>query len=239
MVLSRTLRSRGYVVDTAATLAEARQHLTGHAFAAVLLDRRLPDGDGLALCRWLRSRGDHVPLLVLSGLTTDEDIVEGLNSGADEYVAKPAAAMTIVARLGALVRRARAASRLTVGELLVDATARVVYVQPPEDSGRQPTAVELSEREAIFLVVLAKRADESVGRDDLLCACYGDDAQVNDNALDAIATRVRRKLGRHGELLETVRGRGFALRTSRKPRPVPIESISGVEPPHELRLAEW
>ncbi len=210
----RALRSRGFQVDTAASLREARSKLTLHSFAAVLLDRGLPDGDGLDLVRHLRARGDAVPVLIFSAHTTDDDIMESLDAGADGYVLKPVAPDVLAARLSALVRRARSSTSYTVGNLFVDATAREVSLQSGAATTPPSDHAHLTDVETLFLVELAKRPDETVTREELLDVCYGDDPQVNDNALDAIASRIRRKLGRYAERIETVRGRGFLLRSS-------------------------
>jgi two-component system OmpR family response regulator len=124
------LVAAGYLVDRARSLADARDAAPGAPYAAILLDRRLPDGDGLDLCRTLRARGSEVPILLLTARDTLADRVEGLDAGADDYLVKPFAFDELAARLRAVTRR-RTAQRTNVwtrGAVSVDLAAGVARV---------------------------------------------------------------------------------------------------------------
>ncbi|WP_311945028.1 response regulator [Halomonas piscis] len=197
------LESFDFVVDGVATIAEARRVMASMQSDAVILDRGLPDGDGLALVEEWRAAGVPTPVLILTARDAVRDRVDGLSGGADDYLVKPFDLDELVARLYALLRRAagRASGVLYHGELSLDPTARRVCV-----SG-EPVA--LSRRELVLLeaFLYAPRSVLSAGQ--LKDSLYGLNDDVESNALNVHIHHLRRKLG--NGVIETVRGLGYRL----------------------------
>ncbi|MCU1595236.1 MAG: two-component system response regulator [Frankiales bacterium] len=200
-LLERVLTGEGHA-DTLAADGHRALHLglTG-SFDLLLVDRGLPAIEGLELIARLRGRGVRSPVLVLSARGSTQDRVEGLDAGAEDYLAKPFDIAELLARVRALLRRHQdEAMFLDVpgGRLLWD--ERVV-----ERGGG--TRVELSEREARLLRLLASRPRQVFTRQDLLTRVF-DDAE-SDGAVDTYVHYLRRKLGRG--VIGTVRGVGYRL----------------------------
>jgi two-component system, OmpR family, response regulator len=176
----------------------------------VLLDLMLPGVDGLEVCRQLRERVD-VPIVMLSARTDEADRVLGLEGGADDYVAKPFSSRELLARLRAHARRARgksgpASTRITVGELVVDATTM--------EATLRGAALNLTTYEFSLLKVLAERAGHVLGREQLLKLVVGSADDAFDRSIDVHVSRLRQKLGddpRQPRLLKTIRGAGYML----------------------------
>jgi two-component system copper resistance phosphate regulon response regulator CusR len=207
-LVARNLAAQGFVVDTAATIDEARQALDAGSFDAVLLDLALPDGDGTELLKQLRRQRSNVPVIAVTARDGVDDRVAGLNLGADDYVVKPFAYREVAARLRALARRAepgprRAEPVLTAGAISLDEAARRVTV-----SGRN---VDLSPREFSLLEVLLRHAGQTLTRDQLLDHAWPFSVAVTPNAVDAYVHYLRTKLGDAGTQVETVRGVGYRL----------------------------
>jgi DNA-binding response OmpR family regulator len=135
-MIAAHLRGAGFVVDVAPRLADATAFLADAVFDAILLDRGLPDGDGLQFLKQVRRRGDATPVLVLTAQDAVDARVEGLDSGADDYLVKPFALTEMLARVRALLRRPGGimGKRLAVGNIAVDTVERVVTVR----SGNPP-----------------------------------------------------------------------------------------------------
>lgn len=197
------LESFDFVVDGVATIAEARRVMASMQSDAVIVDRGLPDGDGLSLVEEWRAAGVATPVLILTARDAVRDRVDGLSGGADDYLVKPFDLDELVARLYALLRRAagRASGVLRHGELSLDPTARQVCV------GGEPVA--LSRRELVLLeaFLYAPRSVLSAGQ--LKDSLYGLNDDVESNALNVHIHHLRRKLG--SGVIETVRGLGYRL----------------------------
>jgi DNA-binding response OmpR family regulator len=201
----RALEKLDMDVEGVATATTARRRLEWPVYDVISIDRKLPDGDGLALCRELRARGDTTLVLMLTSLCSDEDILTGLACGADDYVLKPVTARVMAARVAALVRRAR--QRFRVTGLRFDRSERTVrYLM----QGQLHTET-LSDQESRLLAVLMDRPGEIAPRAQLHSACWGDAPEQRWNRLDVLALRLRQKLGPHAGRIETVRGEGIRL----------------------------
>jgi DNA-binding response OmpR family regulator len=209
----RGFRADGYTCEATSTVSEARQRLGAQKYAAVILDRMLPDGDGLAFCREIRAGGNRVPVLMVTALTHDKDVIEGLAGGADDYVGKPASLAIMRARLAALLRRGALPARVAVGELMFDLTERTLYFRT-RDAARALCSVALTGGETRLVAALAERPDQVVSRAELLAMGWGEDSDVNDNALDQAVSRLRQTLGEFGRRLVTVRRTGWSLRST-------------------------
>ena len=200
-LLERMLAGEGYAVTLAADGQRALHLALTSSFDLLLVDRGLPAIEGLDLIARLRGRGVLSPVLVLSARGTTQDRVEGLDAGAEDYLAKPFDIAELLARVRALLRRSwddAASFSVPGGRLLWD--ERVVEQQ---GGGR----VELSEREARLLRLLASRPRQVFSRQDLLARVF-DDAE-SDGAVDTYVHYLRRKLG--PGVIGTVRGVGYRL----------------------------
>ncbi|MBI4606087.1 MAG: response regulator transcription factor [Planctomycetes bacterium] len=207
LALAEKLESEGYDAARAADGEEARRRIEDEAFDLVVLDIMLPRLDGLALLRWLRRTGSRLPVLALSAKGLEEEKVEGLKAGADDYIAKPFGLKELLARVEALLRRAHGpATRLAIGGLTLDLERRALF--------RGEEEVPLSRKEADLLVYLARHRDRPVSRDEILDAVWGHFASSAERAVDFHVLRLRRKLEpdpsspRH---IVTRHGRGYQL----------------------------
>ncbi|MFZ2981205.1 MAG: response regulator transcription factor [Sphingobium sp.] len=207
MLIADGLGSRGYRSDIARCLADADIALTVATFDAIVLDLGLPDGDGL---HWLRARqlSGEPPALILTARGGLEDRVNGLDAGADDYLVKPFSIEELAARLRALLRRPgrRAEPVLKVGSIRYDTASRT--------ASANDRPLDLARREADLLELLLRRAGQVVRRQTIEEALYCFDEAVTPNALEAIVSRLRRKLDEGGadNQLHTVRGVGYLLR---------------------------
>jgi len=196
------LRAEGHAVDWCRGVREAAA-THGEPYDALLVDWQLPDGSGLAWLRERRARGDATPALMLTARDRLADRIQGLDSGADDYLVKPFAPEEVCARLRAVSRRSAApgGSRRRFGAVDVDLGARAAFV-----GGR---AADLTAREWSVLEALARRAGRIVPKGELERLVVGFDAELSSNALEVHVSALRRKLGR--ELIETVRGLGYRI----------------------------
>ena len=200
--LAEGLRREGFTVERAATGAEA---LAAGPADVVLLDLRLPDTDGYAVCRGLRERSD-VPIIMVTARGEEVDKVIGLELGADDYVVKPFGLRELIARIHAVTRRtqpAPAAGPLHVGALEVDVRARRALLDGAE--------LALTAKEFDLLAALAAEPGAAVTRQQLLRQVWDTDWYGQTKTIDVHVGSLRRKLGDPG-WIETVRGVGFRLR---------------------------
>ncbi len=197
------LRAKAFVVDAAATLAQASSALLSAQYAAVLLDLHLPDGDGLALLRQMQTLKERPIVIVLTARDQVSDRIHGLDAGADDYLVKPYDPGELLARLRAVERRRSSADQpvLALGELQIDLAREQVR--------RAGVPVALTQKEWALLRVLATRAPRVHTRESLQDALYGWGDESDSNTLEVFISRLRRKLGR--EHIETVRGLGYRL----------------------------
>jgi len=197
------LRREGFAVDWVQDGAKAWAALASQPFAAVVLDLGIPGVSGLELLRRLRERKNAVPVLILTARDAIPDRIAGLDSGADDYLAKPVDLGELAARLRALCRRSggRAEAVLRVGALALDPAAHEVAFR-----GR---AVELSAREFALLHELARSAGRVLSRDQLAERLYGFHEELESNAIEVHVHHLRRKLA--PEAIVTVRGVGYLL----------------------------
>ena len=200
------LQREGFDVDRVATGAAALDESLRPDL--VLLDLRLPDMDGLDVCRALRQRS-AVPIIVVTARGEESDRVVGLELGADDYVVKPFGVRELIARIRAVMRRTSAPPQddrpLHVGALVVDVRARRAQL-----AGRE---VELTPKEFDLLTALARDAGAAISRRRLLEEVWETTWYGSSKTIDVHVASLRRKLGDPG-LIETVRGVGFRLRTT-------------------------
>ena len=209
-VLRRTLRQEGHEVRSSGDGIEALQAAEQFAPDLVILDLGLPGLDGVEVCRRLRADSD-VPILILTARSDLDDRVEGLDSGADDYLVKPFERQELLARLRALMRRRppRGSAALVVGDLTLNPDTREV--------ARSGRPVELTNREFELLEYLMRNERLVVSRERLLEEVWGYDPMALTNTIDVFISNLRRKL-EHGDeprLLHTKRGAGYVLRAAR------------------------
>jgi DNA-binding response OmpR family regulator len=206
-LVSSGLRNAGFEVDTAGSQAESLEAISDGGYAAILLDLGLPDGDGSAVLRRLRERGDPTPVLVLTARGTVQDRVSGLEDGADDYLVKPFALEELVARIHALLRRpGDFLGRLRrAGNVAFDAVARQAYVND------QPQI--LSARELALLEILIARVGRVVTKSYAEANLFGQSDEIRSNAIEVYVHRLRKQLADFGANVEihTVRGVGYLL----------------------------
>src|SRR6201990_1738130 len=206
-VLRRSLRNEGYEVRTSADGVDALDVAAGFYPDLVVLDLGLPRMDGIEVCRRLREEGD-VPILMLTARAETEDRVTGLDSGADDYRAKPFERQELLARIRALLRRRppRGAASLEVGDLTLNPDTREVK--------RGKRELELTNREFELLEYLMRNERLVVSRERLLDDVWGYDPMAATNTIDVFISNLRRKLEAGGEprLLHTKRGAGYVLK---------------------------
>ncbi len=200
------LEEEGYRVRWVDRGLPALEAVGREPFDAVLLDVRLPDLDGVEVCRRLRLHHPALPILMLTALDAVEDRVRGLRSGADDYLPKPFAFEELLARVEALLRRARTApavSELTDEPLRLDLTARTCTV------GGRP--LDLTPREFDLLAYFLTRPGQVLSRDEIHRDVWGHDFDRGTNLIDVYVGYVRRKLQEAGcpDRLQTVRGLGY------------------------------
>ena len=197
------IAATGHAVDWVTTLAEAEAANGAVAYALILLDLRLPDGSGIVFLKALRSRGADTPVIILTAHDQISDRIEGLKSGADDYLVKPFDLDELSARIMAVSRRygGRVASVLQWGDLSVRVGDRIATL-----SGRD---VALSSREWAVLEALIDRPGAIVSKQQIDEALYAFGAEVESNTVEVYVSRLRKKLGK--DVVETVRGLGYRL----------------------------
>jgi DNA-binding response OmpR family regulator len=202
--VSGSLRSVGYAVDLAVSLADADLKLAVNAYDCMVLDRLLPDGDGLQLLRRQRTAGVRLPVLMLTALDAVTDKVAGFSEGADDYLVKPFAFAELAARVGALCRRAEHPRQaiVRIADLELDTSRKRVR--------RGGVLLSLGAKEFAVLELLVVRAGQVVSRTDLIEHCWDELADPLSNVVDAVIAQLRRKLG-PPVMIDTARGAGYII----------------------------
>lgn len=211
-VMLRSLNDAGHRVDIATTMDEARHWWRVQIYDSILLDLNLPVstqersglGNGLAVLREARARGDRTPVLVLTARDRLEERIVGLDAGADDYMGKPFDLTEVEARLRALVRRVHGTSdRVELGLLTLDRKARRFFLQAQ--------AWDLPAREFEVLWELMTPPGRVVSKRVLSDKLSETDGALGDNALEAFISRLRKKLAGSGACIRTLRGLGYVL----------------------------
>jgi DNA-binding response OmpR family regulator len=205
--LRMNLAHEGYSVDTAYDGQEGQDLAELTPYDLIILDILLPEKDGLEVCRELRRRHVHTPILLLTALDSVDDRVRGLDCGADDYLVKPFAMRELLARLRALLRRNHPYTngRLEAGDLVVDPVTHSVT--------RDGRAIELTPREFALLEYFMYHPNQVVTREMIEQHIWNYDFECESNVIDVYVRRLRRKIDASFEvkLLTTVRGIGYRL----------------------------
>jgi two-component system copper resistance phosphate regulon response regulator CusR len=213
-MVAKGLRERAYAVDVVADGEAACYQAEIADYDAIVLDVLLPKQDGLSVCRQLRLAGAPVPILMLTARDSVESRIEGLDSGADDYLTKPFDFGELLARLRALIRRGVRAplpDLLRVADISIDTRAHRV-----SKNGRE---VPLTAREYALLEYLARRAGQVVGRAEISEHVWDENYEPFSNVIEVYVRRLRAKLDAPGEesLIRTRRGEGYELGTAHLP----------------------
>lgn len=207
-LLRQGLAEEGHAVTVAATGTEALSMVRTASFDVIVLDVMLPGLDGFGVARQLRGEGNRTPILMLTARDGLQDIVTGLDAGADDYLTKPFSFEELLARVRAVGRRGPIAQpvALQVEDLILDSGSRTAT-----RSGR---SVALTRTEYALLEVLMRRSGRVVSRDAILDAVWGFDKTIEANTLDAFVRLLRTKVdqGYSRKLIHTVRGVGYMIR---------------------------
>ncbi len=211
LALERILDYEGYTTISVADGAAALEAIRDQRPDAILLDVAMPFVDGITVCRRIRDHGDRTPVLMLTARHELSDRVDGLDAGADDYLAKPFELEELLARIRALLRRAADPDDdvLTVGPLQLDVRRRRLLVEGNE--------VDLTRTEFSILELLMRSEDIVLDRSTIYDRVWGYDFGDSSRSLDVHVGYLRRKLEADGtpRLIETIRGVGFVLRTPR------------------------
>jgi DNA-binding response OmpR family regulator len=206
--LASVMRRERFIVDQADNLGAATEAVAIGEFDLVLLDRTLPDGEGLSLVPHVRARNPGVHIIILSARSAVEDRVVGLDEGADDYLVKPFSVDELLARIRAVRRRPAQLQ----GEQIRAGT--VVYDLSNEEVEVNGARIDLPRRELRVLATLMKRRGRTVLRESLEQAVFAFDDEIQSNTLDSHISRLRRRLKDSGAGIEihAIRGVGYLLR---------------------------
>ena len=205
-VLRRGLSEQGHVVDVAHDGEQGEAWARGAAYDAVILDVNLPNRDGLNVVRSLRSREVRTPVLMLTSRDTPDDVIAGLDAGADDYLRKPFVFGELEARLRTIVRRHAAGTldaNLRIADLTFDLQSRRAH-----RGGRE---IDLTAREAAFLEYFMRNAGRLLTRAMIEDALFERESETTSNVVEVYVSRLRAKLtvDREPQLVHTVRGAGY------------------------------
>lgn len=211
--LTYSLNKDGYIIDVAQTIKKAYEYLSKEIYSLLLLDVTLPDGSGMDVCRYVRAQGNQVPIIFLTALDEEVNVIRGLDSGADDYVTKPFKLGELCSRMRALLRRSggresNGSKMLSSGPLTIDLLGgRVSFKEQP---------LELTAAEYRLLCLLVRNAGQTVLRSTILDTLWDSGGNfVDDNTLSVYIRRLREKIeedpSNPGHLL-TVRGFGYTWR---------------------------
>jgi len=206
-LLERGLREEMYDVRVARDGRVALQLSEEEAFDVILLDVMLPNIDGVTVARQLRQRKHRTPVLMLTARDALNDVVRGLDAGADDYVTKPFSFQVLLARIRALARRNEPPRRsvLEVDDLILDVTSLRAF--------RKGRELHLSQTEFRLLELLMRKHGRVVARQEILETVWGNGRGVEENTLDAFVRLLRKKVEDTGEmrLIQTHRGFGYSV----------------------------
>ncbi len=209
-VIRRGFSENNHQVSAAMDGTTALEMLENNHFDAVVLDLMLPDINGIEICRRLRAKGDFTPVLMLTALSSTENVVTGLNAGADDYLGKPFTFSELQARVTALVRRSGQTQQLPdtlqVQDLEIDMRAKTIR--------RSGELIVLTAKEFRLLHFLARNAGTIVSRDQILDNVWDINFEMSTNVVDVYINYLRKKIDKPYEtkLIHTIKGLGYTLK---------------------------
>lgn len=201
--IKRGLEQEGYAVDVAYDGEEGYDLASSESYGVIILDLMLPKMDGISICKKLRSEENHTPILILTAKGELADKVEGLNSGADDYLVKPFAFAELVARIKALSRRPKEGlgTTLTSGNLVLDTINFSVK--------RKDQEITLSKKEFALLEYLLRHKGKVVTKEQIIQSVWDYEADILPNTVEVFIGYLRNKIG--NDLIKTIRGFGYKI----------------------------
>jgi len=206
--IKRGLEEEKYIVETAADGEEGLQLATAATFDAIVLDVMLPKLDGFGVLRAIREKGLATPVLMLTARGNTEDRVQGLDLGADDYLAKPFHFEELAARLRSILRRSSTekTTKLQMGDLSLDLVTHFAYMEGKE--------IELTTKEYALLEYLMRNKDRILSRSMIMQAVWKHNFDPESNIIDVYIKRIRQKIERPDkpQLIQSIRGVGYRMR---------------------------
>ena len=203
-IASAFFSKNGFVVDQAGDGLEACRLVSENRYDAIILDIMMPFKDGREVCKFIRTRYD-VPVIFLTALGSENDIIEGYEVGADEYITKPFSTKLLLVKVNALINRYKGLlvkdGRICVGEIVIEPSKRLVTVNGVK--------TELSPKEYDLLLYLIENKDQVLSRNKILDAVWGQDFEGYDRAVDTYVKKLRASLGSASSHIETVIKSGY------------------------------
>ncbi len=222
-LLSSVLTAEGHTVTRASRAAQIERVLGEQHIDLLLLDRMLPDGDGLELCRRLRAAPAtaRLPIIILSALGTEVQRVGGLDGGADDYLVKPFAPDELLARIRAVLRRARTPAQAAPRDVIFLAEGLRFDPRRRALHGPDGARIMLTTTEIALLGLFVQHPQMVLTRDHIAASLHGRQLSALDRTIDVAVSRLRRKIEREGQrYIETVRNSGYVFA-------VPVRSEAG------------
>jgi len=210
-IIRKGLSEKNNEVSVALDGTTALEMILNHNFDVVILDIMLPDINGIEICRRLRAAKNFVPILLLTALGTTENIVTGLNAGADDYLAKPFKFSELEARISALARRSsqehRPNSLIQIDDLEIDTRAKSVK--------RNGETIQLTAKEFKLLYYLANNAEMILSREKILDNVWDINFDMNTNVVDVYINYLRNKIDKpySTKLIHTIKGLGYVIKS--------------------------
>ena len=209
-ITSAYFTKNGFEVDQAGNGDDACRLVMNNHYDAIILDIMMPGKDGKEVCKFIRTRYD-VPVIFLTALGQETDIIEGYEIGADEYLTKPYSTKLLLLKVNALIKRYRGLlvkdGRIEVGEITIEPARRLVSV-----NGRR---TELTPREYELLLYFVENRDQALTRNQILDAVWGRDYEGYDRAVDTYIKKLRASLGEASYHIETVIKHGYMWKNGR------------------------
>ena len=210
IITSAYFTKNGFEVDQAGNGDDACRLVMNNHYDAIILDIMMPGKDGKEVCKFIRTRYD-VPVIFLTALGQETDIIEGYEIGADEYLTKPYSTKLLLLKVNALIKRYRGLlvkdGRIEVGEITIEPARRLVSV-----NGRR---TELTPREYELLLYFVENRDQALTRNQILDAVWGRDFEGYDRAVDTYIKKLRASLGEASYHIETVIKHGYMWKNGR------------------------
>ena len=206
-IIVEGLQEEGFSGDIAKSIQEAKVKLDSREYDLIILDKILPDGDGVSFCKQLREEGVNTPVMILSACVELDDVVNGLENGADDYLTKPFRFRELIARVRVLMKRRNNIANhiLKVKDLTLNIMSREVK--------RGNENVELRNNEFNVLLLLMKRKNMVVSKTELIDRVWNIDEYVDPNIINVTIYNLRKKIEQPGKekLIKTVRGIGYKI----------------------------
>ncbi len=209
-IIRKGLSEKNYEVSAALDGTTAMDMISNNSFDVIVLDIMLPDINGIEICRKLRSNHNYTPILLLTALSTTENVVAGLNAGADDYMAKPFKFTELDARINALARRAgqvqKPAEIIEIDDLIIDRRSKKVQ--------RNNQEITLTAKEFKLLYYLAKNTGITLSRQKILDNVWNINFDMNTNVVDVYINYLRKKIDKpyNKKLIHTIKGLGYVVK---------------------------